>query len=83
LHEDRLQEVLQNIISERVINFDAAVATEAARAHVIRGKQKAKQEAPDSLIGGVAIHYAARIATRNVRDFAGLGLSLINPWASP
>jgi toxin FitB len=83
LHEARLNEVMLGIIEDRVINFDAAAANEAARAHVIRGKQKAKHEAPDSLIGGIALRFGAHLATRNIRDFSGLGLTLINPWAMP
>jgi toxin FitB len=83
LHEARLNEVMADIIEERVINFDTPAATEAARVHVIRGIQKAKHEAPDSLIGGLALRYGARLATRNIKDFSGIGLTLINPWAAP
>jgi toxin FitB len=83
LHEARLDEVMSDIIEERVINLDTLAATEAARVHVIRGMQKAKHEAPDSLIGGLALRYGAHVATRNVKDFSSLGLTLINPWAVP
>jgi len=36
--------------------------------------------AVDSLIGATALASDATLATRNTRDFDGLGVKLINPW---
>ncbi len=37
-------------------------------------------ELADLQIAGIADAYGLELATRNVRDFTGLGLALINPW---
>lgn len=34
----------------------------------------------DGLIAATALEHELTLVTRNVRDFAGLGLELINPW---
>jgi predicted nucleic acid-binding protein len=36
----------------------------------------------DSLLAATALHHNLTLVTRNVRDFAGFGLSVINPWVS-
>lgn len=35
----------------------------------------------DACIAGVCLAHEARLATRNMRDFEGIGLALIDPWA--
>ena len=37
---------------------------------------------PDAMIAAVARTHGARLATRNLADFAGSGLELISPWAA-
>jgi predicted nucleic acid-binding protein len=37
--------------------------------------------APDGMIAAIARVNGGRLATRNLRDFAGTGLELIDPWA--
>ena len=34
----------------------------------------------DAQIAGMSLAWGAAIATRNTRDFEGLGIDLINPW---
>ncbi len=36
--------------------------------------------APDGLIAATALEHNLTLVTRNVRDFAGLGVRLLNPW---
>lgn len=36
----------------------------------------------DLQIAGIAAAYGLQLATRDVADFAGLGLDLIDPWQS-
>ena len=43
----------------------------------IQGKQI---KVADGLIVATALHHKLTIVTRNVRDFAGLGVALLNPW---
>ena len=35
----------------------------------------------DSLIAATALHHGLSLATRNAKDFAGLGLKLVDPFA--
>jgi predicted nucleic acid-binding protein len=35
---------------------------------------------PDLIIAATALEHGLTLVTRNVRDFAGLGLDLLNPW---
>jgi predicted nucleic acid-binding protein len=35
---------------------------------------------PDGLIAATALEHNLTLVTRNVKDFAGLGVSLLNPW---
>ena len=37
----------------------------------------------DALIAGTARAHGLAIATRNVRDFQGMGIDIVNPWDSP
>ncbi len=35
---------------------------------------------PDLLIAATALEYGLTVVTRNVKDFAGLSLNILNPW---
>ena len=37
----------------------------------------------DALIAGTAMGNDMTVVTRNVRDFDGLGVDIINPWETP
>ena len=37
----------------------------------------------DGIIGATALHHDLILVTRNVKDFAGIGLDIFNPWAEP
>jgi len=36
----------------------------------------------DALIAAIALAAGARMVTRNIRDFEGCGLTLIDPWTA-
>ena len=55
----------------------------AQRAGVLRGQFQAQgtiRAAPDILIAATAQEYQLIIATRNVRDFVGCGVQVLNPF---
>ena len=37
---------------------------------------------PDGQIAATALEHGLSLATRNVKDFAGLGVTIVNPWES-
>ena len=55
----------------------------AERWGVLSGKcrlQGRQVKVADGLIVATALHHQLTIVTRNVRDFAGLGADILNPW---
>jgi len=55
----------------------------AQRAGSLRGQFQAQgvvRSAPDMLIAATAMEHQLILATRNIRDFAGCGVQLINPF---
>ncbi|GGD03807.1 type II toxin-antitoxin system VapC family toxin [Aureimonas glaciei] len=63
-----------------LLPFGPATAEHAADIFVRRRQMGRPVEIPDCLIAGTVLEHGATLATRNVRDFEGVGLSLINPW---
>lgn len=60
----------------RIVPIDAAVAARWGRLRV--GRDVAKTV--DMQIAATALTYGFTLVTRNVRDFAIPGLSIVNPW---
>lgn len=59
----------------RILGFDADVARCAARLHVADPVPER-----DAMIAATAIVHGLTVVTRNVRDFAGCGVAVLNPW---
>ena len=59
----------------RIWPFDVAVARRCAALHVPDPKPDR-----DAIIAATALVHSLTLATRNVADFQGMGLSLVNPW---
>jgi toxin FitB len=78
--EERFRDVLSNLFSGRIVDFCQAEAFAAGEVHAAHISTGRNVEVPDSQIAGVARHFGAAVATRNITDFTGTGLQLINPW---
>lgn len=81
---DRYFGPLQILIEQRFRDRILPIDTETGRWHgIIRARREATGRPiglMDALLAATCIVHGAALATRNVRDFADLDLSLINPF---
>jgi predicted nucleic acid-binding protein len=77
--DDLLREDLEN----RVLDFDSAAATAAASLAAARQKTGRPVDMRDTQIAGIVLARRATLATRNIRHFVDLKISIIDPWAPP
>lgn len=67
---------------ERILPFDSG----AARAYADVAAKRRRAGRPishfDAQIAAIALSAGAAMATRNVADFEGCGLRLVNPWSA-
>jgi toxin FitB len=59
----------------RILPVDTAVAQRCARLHVPDPRAER-----DALIAATALVHGLKVVTRNVSDFAPMGVGLVNPW---
>jgi predicted nucleic acid-binding protein len=80
-----LESVIDLIFAEdlagRVLPFDSAAAREFADIAASRRRAGRPISEADARIAAIARSRGAALATRNVGDFAGCQLELIDPWA--
>jgi toxin FitB len=72
IHEDDLR--------GQVFPFDTAAALQAAQFAAMRRSMGRPVEFRDIEIAGIAAARNATLATRNVADFDGFSIDLVNPW---
>ena len=65
---------------DRVLNFDAQSAPLFARLVIQRILEKQETKLHDLQIAAQGLAYGATVATRNVKDFAWTGVTVVNPW---
>jgi toxin FitB len=66
----------------RVLDFDTAAADAAADLAAARQRAGRPVDVRDTLIAGIVIARRATLATRNVKHFADLSVSVVDPWES-
>lgn len=74
-------QLLMEDLEGRVLDFDAAAASEAALLAAERQKAGRPVDIRDTQIAGIALARKATIATRNLRHFADLKVPVVDPWA--
>lgn len=70
-------------IAEFVLPFDGRAALEFADVLSTRERLGAPMSGFDGQIAAICRTQHAALATRDTKDFAGVGLSLIDPWVDP
>lgn len=72
--------MLASIFAGRILAFDIKAAEEAAQIDLKQHGKGRNIGVADLQIAGIALTHSATLATRNTKDFEGLGISLIDPW---
>jgi predicted nucleic acid-binding protein len=75
-----LNRLESEIYRDRILPLDALAAAEFGRLAARRQQLGRRMEPMDALIAGIAAAQGASIATRDMTDFDGVGLELINPF---
>lgn len=70
-----LENIVLSTFSGRILPLDEAAAVQAAQWHVPDPKP-----INDAYIAATALTRRMTLVTRNVRDFDGMGVALVNPW---
>ena len=87
LPEGRRRNELRRWLSQLLTNFEGRMATigrrevEWAAVFQVRAHLNGRAlELGDALIAGTAMANTMTIVTRNVKDFGGMDLDILNPW---
>ncbi len=79
----QLKDIIEQIIhsyGDCILPINRSEALSAAQLRVYASQSGRILDLADSLIAGTAKEQKLTIATRNVSDFTGLKLQLVNPW---
>jgi predicted nucleic acid-binding protein len=76
------ERIINEIIEGRFLPFDSGAAEASAALAAARIRQGKPGELRDTMIAGIAIARQATLATRNIRHFADLPVSVVDPWAT-
>ncbi len=78
---DAIEGTIADTFRDRVLSFDLHSA--AHYAHVVADRLGAGRPiaVADGQIAAICRQHDASLVTRNIRDFEGMGLELIDPWA--
>ncbi|MGA2643490.1 MAG: type II toxin-antitoxin system VapC family toxin [Candidatus Sulfotelmatobacter sp.] len=69
-------------IHHRVAPFDAEAAQHASTLMASRKMRGRPRDMRDTMIAGIVLSRHATLATRNVRDFADISATFIDPWTA-
>ena len=72
--------MLNQTFRNRVLVFDSSAAKHYAKIAADRRTRGLSLDHPDCQIAAIAKSIDAPVATRNVKDFAGVDIEVINPW---
>jgi toxin FitB len=79
--EGAFDQLLRDDLDGRVLAFDTAAANAAGVAVAAAQRRGKSAEIRDCQIAGIALARRATLATRNIRHFEPLGVTVVDPWA--
>jgi toxin FitB len=74
------EKLIASRFQDRILPFDRAAASRTGWARAFRESIGRPISVQDAMIAAICIVHGATLATRNVRDFDGLDLKLVNPF---
>lgn len=78
--EAAIEQIFAVQLAGRILPFDSAAAREFAAIAATRRRAGRPIGEADGRIAGIARSRGATLATRNISDFGGCGLAIIDPW---
>jgi len=75
-----LDDLLARQFQSRLAWYDQEAAEHAARIGTAQVRSGLNVELQDIMIAGIVVARDAKLATRNVKHFAGIAERLVNPW---
>jgi|HubBroStandDraft_6_1064221.scaffolds.fasta_scaffold117347_3 predicted nucleic acid-binding protein len=79
---DAAERMFARVFASRMLAFDAVAATHYAEILMARRRTGKPMETLDVQIAATALAAGAAVVTRNLADFAGCGLDVIDPWTA-
>ncbi|MDE2652336.1 MAG: type II toxin-antitoxin system VapC family toxin [Gemmatimonadota bacterium] len=77
----RIEAMLRDAFADRVLPFDSDAARTYGPIAALRRSAGRPVASADCQIAAIAAARRMRLATRNVRDFEGMGIDIVDPWA--
>jgi predicted nucleic acid-binding protein len=81
--EASLARHLVHLFAGRVLPVTQSIAVRWGRLDGMRKVAGRPLSTPDGMIAATALEHELTLVTRNVKDFAGLGITVTNPWLEP
>lgn len=75
-----IHELVDARLKDRLLAFDGDAASHYAQIAAARERAGRPVSMADAQIAAICRRSHAPLATRNVRDFEGAGITLVNPW---
>jgi predicted nucleic acid-binding protein len=84
VRRDRLRASIDHLEYEgyrgRILFLDGPAATEFGRLAAKRERAGKRMGLMDAMIAAIALTHSAALATRDVEDFADIGVEIVNPF---
>jgi toxin FitB len=75
-----INEQVLTLFNQRILQFDSDCALPFAKLVAAANRVGNSISFSDAAIAAIAITWKFQVATRNVDDFVGTGVKIINPW---
>ncbi len=80
---DAVLEMLDGPLRDKVLAFDRAAASHYAQIVTAREEAGRPISIADAQIAAICRSRGATLGTRKLRDFEGVGITVLNPWDEP